>query len=48
MIGTLRARLVVATASLGIGIMLVFIVVLTLVGGPLISRPIVQSVSDAG
>ena len=47
MIGTLRARLVVATASLGIGIMLVFIVVLTLVGGPLISRPIVQSVSDA-
>jgi len=46
-IGTLRARLVVATASLGIGIMLVFIVVLTLVGGPLISRPIVQSVSDA-
>ncbi len=46
-IGTLRARLVIATASLGVGIMLVFIIVLTLIGGPLISRPIVQSVGDA-
>jgi two-component system OmpR family sensor kinase len=47
MIGTLRARLVVATASLGIAIMLVFIAALTLIGGPLISRPIVQSVGAA-
>ncbi|MGD0473973.1 MAG: ATP-binding protein [Candidatus Velthaea sp.] len=47
MIGTLRARLVVATASLGIAIMLVFIVALTLIGGPLISRPIVDSVAAA-
>jgi two-component system OmpR family sensor kinase len=47
LIGTLRARLVIATASLGIGIMLVFIIVLTLIGGPLISRPIVHSVADA-
>jgi two-component system OmpR family sensor kinase len=47
MLTSLRARLVVATASLGIAIMLVFIVALTLVGGPLISRPIVQSVNDA-
>jgi two-component system OmpR family sensor kinase len=46
-IGTLRARLVVATASLGIGIMLVFIIALTLIGGPLISRPIVESVAGA-
>ena len=44
---TLRARLVVATASLGIGVMLVFLVVLTLIGGPLISRPIAESVTDA-
>jgi two-component system OmpR family sensor kinase len=47
MIGTLRARLVIATASLGIAIMLVFIVALTVIGGPLISRPIVQSVAGA-
>ncbi len=47
MIGTLRARLALATASLGIAIMLVFIAALTLIGGPLISRPIVESVAAA-
>jgi two-component system OmpR family sensor kinase len=44
---TLRARLIVATASLGIGVMLVFLVALTVIGGPLISRPIAQSVTDS-
>ncbi len=44
---TLYARLFVSAASIGIAVMAVFIIVLSLVGGPLISRPIAQSLDAA-
>jgi hypothetical protein len=47
MIHTLRLQLLLATGSIAVVVMAVFLVALTLFGGPLISQPIVQSIANA-
>lgn len=45
---SLRGQLTLATASVGIAVMAIFIIVLTVIVGPLVNAPIARSLSDAG